>query len=167
MTGMEPWRNPTPPIPRLLGGTLVGAGPTRPAPVAIWYIASMLDSGQSAPHPMGWPPGVVSACTPACASAMTGVIACRSWNGWSGALVTKQGFAPNGEIGKSSNAPAPNCVSGTAAWMPGMTVPTSEFCRLAMGPPIEPVVSMLTNTSIALTSVLNVSGFSCGPAGSS
>lgn len=35
-TGSEPSRKPTPPMPLLLGGTEVGAGPARPSPVAIW-----------------------------------------------------------------------------------------------------------------------------------
>ena len=39
-----------------------------------------------------------------------------------------------------------------------MMVEAMELCRLPSAPPIEPVVSMLTNTSMLLTSVLKVSG---------
>jgi hypothetical protein len=109
---------------------------------------------------------VVSSSTAACAAPSTGVIDCSSSNGWSGAPLTKHGSPPNGGIGKSSIAPTPNWVLGTDAWMPGITVPASVVCRFTMGGPIEPVVSMLTNTSIVLTSVPNVSGSCCGPAGS-
>ena len=50
--------------------------------------------------------------------------------------------------------------------MPGITTVVSEFCRLVISPPIDDVVSMLKNTSICFTSVVNVSCLVCEPAGS-
>ena len=51
--------------------------------------------------------------------------------------------------------------------MPGMMVEAIAFCRLDSAPPMDPVVSMLTNTSMLFTSVLKVRGLVCSPLGSS
>ena len=108
---------------------------------------------------MGMPPEP-RPLTAFCTAVVLLVMVWNRWNGWS------QPALPNGLMGKSMNAPTPNWVLATWLVMFGITVLVRLFCRFEISPPIDPVTSMLMNTSRAFTSVVKVRSLSCGPAGS-